>query len=367
MEKERAARESLAVRGNSARLKKLMKRAQEGADLHIGFLGGSITQGSLASKPENCYAARVFQWWERTFPKSRFSFINGGIGGTTSLYGAARAWMDVMRYRPDFVMIDFTVNDDATPFFQESFEGVIRQLYRSGAAVMILNNICYDTGVNAQEYHNPLAEYYQIPAVSMREGLYAMIQDGTFAAAEVTPDNLHPNDKGHELLAYMITYQLERALENLEQDEEEPAYPAPMTANRFEHAKRWQITNCDPKLHGFLTDPRERTALLDLYKNGWTACHVGDTFSLELDCSHISVQYLRSVNKPRPKVEAVVDGDADHAVLLDGNFDQDWGDCLALTPVYDGRERGRHHLQLTVREAPAQAAGPFYLVSVITD
>lgn len=366
MERERAAKESLVVRGNHARLKKLMRQAQAGKDIHIGFLGGSITQGSLASTPENCYAARVFRWWETMFPNSRFSYINAGIGGTTSLYGAARAWMDVMRYRPDFVMIDFTVNDEAAPFFQESFEGVVCQLYRSGAAVMILNNICYDTGVNAQDYHNPVAEHYQIPAVSMREGLYAMIQDGTFDVSEVAPDNLHPNDLGHELLAEMITYQLKQILESKE-DGEEPAYPAPLTANRFEQAKRWQITDCDPKLCGFLTDPRERTAMLDLYKNGWTAKNVGDSFLLELECSHISVQYLRSVNKPRPVVEAVVDGDTSRAVRLDGNFDEDWGDCLALTEVFNGTQRGRHEIRLTVTETPENAAGPFYLVSIITD
>ena len=36
---------------------------------------------------------------------------------------------DLMRYRPDFVVVDFTVNDEATEFFQETYEGVIRQVY----------------------------------------------------------------------------------------------------------------------------------------------------------------------------------------------------------------------------------------------
>ncbi len=416
MEREQAARASLAVPGNPARIQNLMRRASAGEDLHIGFLGGSITQGSLASKPDLCYAAQVFSWWERTFPKSRFSYINAGIGGTTSLYGAARAWMDLLRYRPDFVVVDFSVNDEATPFFQETFEGVVRQLYRAGAAVLILNNVCYDTGENAQDYHNQVARHYQIPAVSMREGLYAMILDGTVDASSVTPDNLHPNDRGHGLLAYRITWNLERMWEQARQDgagdlqptghgqngagdlqptghgqngagdlqpaehgqngagdlllaghgQEDLCAPAPLTANRFEAARRYQIDNCDPRLEGFLTDPRERLGLLDLYKNGWTAGKKGDRFSLTLECSHLSVQYLRAVQKPRPIVEAVVDGDHAHAVTLDGNFDEDWGDCLALTEVYDGAW-GRHEIVLTVREAPENAAGPFYLVSLITD
>lgn len=368
MDKSEAARAALVVRGNHARIKQVMKRALAGEEIHIGFLGGSITQGSLSSTPDTCYAALVYRWWKEKFPKSRFSYINGGIGGTTSLFGAARAWMDVLRYRPDFVVIDFTVNDDAEPFFQETFEGVLRQVYgRAKAAVLVLNNAFYDTGVNAQEYHDPVAEYYQIPAVSVRESVYQMVKDGTYRAPEITPDNLHPNDAGHELLAYMITYQLDAIYADLANEETEAEYPKPMTANRFEEAMRYQITNSDPKLEGFLVDPREKTAMLDLYKNGWTAAKEGDRFTIELDCSCIAVQYLRSVHQPRPVVTAVVDGDTAGAVTLDGNFDEDWGDCLALTTVLDEKKRARHTLELTVKEAHPDDVGPFYLVSVITD
>ena len=47
---------SVANAGNPARLVRLMKRAQEGEALTLGFFGGSITQGCLSSVPETCYA-----------------------------------------------------------------------------------------------------------------------------------------------------------------------------------------------------------------------------------------------------------------------------------------------------------------------
>ena len=65
------------------RLKNLMKRAANGESLVIGFLGGSITQGSLSSTPKTCYAYLVYEWWKKSFPNAAFSFVNGGIGGTT--------------------------------------------------------------------------------------------------------------------------------------------------------------------------------------------------------------------------------------------------------------------------------------------
>ena len=110
------------------RLKNLMKRAAKGESLVIGFLGGSITQGSLSSTPKTCYAYLVYEWWKKSFPNAAFSFVNGGIGGTTSHYGGARAWKDVLCYRPDIVTVDFSVNDDANEFFEETYEGMLRRL-----------------------------------------------------------------------------------------------------------------------------------------------------------------------------------------------------------------------------------------------
>ncbi|MDE5597723.1 MAG: SGNH/GDSL hydrolase family protein, partial [Lachnospiraceae bacterium] len=95
------------------RLQNCMKRAENGEELTIGFLGGSITQGSVATTPEKTYAYRVFTWWEKTFPNAKFNYVNGGIGGTTSHYGVSRAVTDLLMYQPDFVVMDFSVNDEA--------------------------------------------------------------------------------------------------------------------------------------------------------------------------------------------------------------------------------------------------------------
>lgn len=65
-------------RPDFTRLKSCMRRAEAGEELTIGFFGGSITQDSLATKHENCYAYRVFRWWEETFPKAVFRYVNGG-------------------------------------------------------------------------------------------------------------------------------------------------------------------------------------------------------------------------------------------------------------------------------------------------
>lgn len=120
---------AMSNHGNWDRICRVIERASEGESLVIGFLGGSITMGSLSSTPQTCYAYHVYEWWCRTFPNAKFSYINAGIGATDSQFGCARAESDLLRYEPDFVVVDFSVNDESTEHFLETYEGVIRKLY----------------------------------------------------------------------------------------------------------------------------------------------------------------------------------------------------------------------------------------------
>lgn len=365
---------------NITRLKNLMKRAANGESLVIGFLGGSITQGSLSSTPKTCYAYLVYEWWKKSFPNAAFSFVNGGIGGTTSHYGGARAWKDVLCYRPDIVTVDFSVNDDANEFFEETYEGTLRRLFMapSAPAVVVLNNVFYDTGKNAQDYHNRIAEHYGIPHVSIKDTIFPDVESGKIVRADITPDNLHPNDKGHRLVADEICKLLDSikaeveketiADENIEgkstKTEASVLLPAPLTENAYEHSRLIQIQDNEAILDGFLVDPIEKKGMLDIFKNGWTAAHTNDKISFEIECSCLAVQYRKSVQQPVPKAKAVIDGDEAHAVILDGNFTEDWGDCLYLEPLLHHAEKKVHRIEITVTDAK-DIVRPFYLVSLI--
>lgn len=362
------------------RLKNLMKRAANGESLVIGFLGGSITQGSLSSTPKTCYAYLVYEWWKKSFPNAAFSFVNGGIGGTTSHYGGARAWKDVLCYRPDIVTVDFSVNDDANEFFEETYEGMLRRLLAapSAPAVVVLNNVFYDTGKNAQDYHNRIADHYGIPHVSIKDTVYPDVESGKIVRADITPDNLHPNDKGHRLVADEICKLLDSIKAEMEEEtivgeniegksiktEASVLLPAPLTENACEHSRLIQIQDNEAILDGFLVDPIEKKGMLDIFKNGWTAAHTNDKISFEIECSCLAVQYRKSVQQPVPKAKAVIDGDEAHAVILDGNFTEDWGDCLYLEPLLHHAEKKVHRIEITVTDAK-DIVRPFYLVALI--
>ena len=276
--------------------------------------------------------------------------------------------------------VDFSVNDDANEFFEETYEGTLRRLLMapSAPAVIVLNNVFYDTGKNAQEYHNRIADHYGIPHVSIKDTIFPDVESGKIVRADITPDNLHPNDKGHRLVADEICKLLDSIKAEVEEEtivgeniegksiktEASVLLPAPLTENAYEHSRLIQIQDNEAILDGFLVDPIEKKGLLDIFKNGWTAAHTNDKISFEIECSCLAVQYRKSVQQPVPKAKAVIDGDEAHAVILDGNFTEDWGDCLYLEPLLHHAEKKVHRIEITVTDAK-DIVRPFYLVSLI--
>ncbi len=385
------------------RIRECMRRADEGGELTIAFFGGSITQGCAASVHEKTYSYRVFEWWKRTFPKAEFRYVNAGIGGTTSHFGAARIVPDLLMYQPDLAVIDFSVNDEANDFFQETYEGILRRIleWKSKPAVLVLNHVFYDTGENAQQYHNAAADWYHVPHVSMRDTLYRKVEAGEYAMEELTGDALHPNDQGHELVAEEIiaffrqvweetraregNVQKEAAqeaglrredvqkeaaqkagLQEADAQKEDSPLPPPMTENAYEFASRLTIREISPELAGFRADTEEKTGHLDLFKNGWIGKRPGDKIRFQVTASCIALQYRKSVSKPALRAKLVLDGNRGEARILDGNFEEDWGDCLYLEPILHHGDHGKHSIELEILDDRAEAAVPFYLVSLIT-
>lgn len=350
-------------RGNWYPIQKVMERAAGGEGITIGFLGGSITQGSLASRQENCYASRVFNWWSSQFPNVKF--INAGIGGTTSQFGAARVGEDLLQYGPDLIFVEFSVNDDYSALFRETYEGLVRRILHSGAAVMLIHNVRYDNMVSAEDIHLEIGRHYSLPCVSMRSTIYPEVAAGRIPKRQITPDDLHPNDTGHELVASVINHFLEKIRSARPLDDKPAAIPAPLTENQYECSVRHQNHNSSPVLEGFVPDHTPQEHITQMFRRGFTAWHSGDRIAFQVEGTGIAVQYRKSVRKPAPIAKVVVDDCQESAMLLDANFAEDWGDCLYIETVLFHGEKKLHKVEITIVEAHEDDAVPFYLVSVI--
>lgn len=350
-------------RGNWGKIQAVMARAEAGEEITLGFLGGSITQGSLASTPEKCYAYRVYQWWKQSFPKAQIHYINAGIGGTSSQFGVARVEEDLLRYEPDFVLTEFSVNDENTAHFQQTYEGLVRRILKRNKALLLMNNVCYDTGASAQEVHLEIARHYDVPCVSMKSTIYAALCRDEMKNRDITPDDLHPNDAGHDLVARVICHMLEKIRMGIRGEPGSPELPEPITPNLYENSVRYQNHNARPELNGFTVDETPQEHITQCFRRGFTAWHQGDSITFRVQGRCIAVQYRKSVIQPTPIAQITVDGG--RAITLDGNFRETWGDCLWLDTVAEGLESGEHTVCVTVTQTHENDAVPFYLVSVI--
>ena len=145
-----------------------------------------------------------------------------------------------------------------------------------------------------------------------------------------------------------------------------PVSKPPLTANAYENARRLTLRELSPKLEGFRAAPEEKLGHLDHWKNGWIGQKPGDKITFEVDASCIAVQYRKTIRRPALRAQLVLDGDTAHAAVLDGNFDEDWGDCLYLQPILHHGEQKNHTVEITILPTEDETPTEFYLMALIT-
>ena len=360
--------------GDFTRMRKTMARAAKGEPITVGFLGGSITNGSCASIPEKCYAYLVYKWWQETFPKSAVTFVNVGIGATNSDFGVARVDEDLLCKKPDFMVVEYSVNDENNLHYLETYEGLVRHILKSESeiALMLVHNVFYATAESAEDKHLLVGKHYDLPAVSMKYSVYPEVLCGNIPVREITPDDLHPNDAGHRILADLIIHMLEIIKAHVEEGDENAKISLdlkkPLTKNGYENSRLLNNTNLKPDfLQGFEIDKPGRKDIWDKFTRGFFAWKTGDKVEFTVKGSSFSVQFRRSIVRPAPVAKITIDGE--NEAILDGAYDQNWGDYLRTEPIADGLEDKDHRIAIEITEDHSDCEEkdkvPFYLVSII--
>ena len=221
--------------GNKARIANVFKKAQRGENITIVGFGGSITQGAGATSANNRYGEKVAAWFQAQFPSIKVTYVNAGIGSTTSLVGVNRMAEDVLKHNPDFVVVDFAANDQVgDKIYEASYEAAVRRLLEADAALLSVvfgpvagyNDGRYLRDNNAIKEHLPTLLYYDIPTIDYYGALWRYFNSGVITWPQVGNDYIHPNNNGHLVAASAITYYLADVLENLENiDTTVPAVP----------------------------------------------------------------------------------------------------------------------------------------------
>lgn len=177
----------------------------------ILFLGDSLTEGYQLSK-EEAYPAVI----ERQLQKSHkgIKVINGGVSGATSASGLKR--MDwYLKAKPDIMVLALGANDglrgmkvDQT---EKNLATVIEKAQERGITVILAGmkmptNMGEPYRTNFEKMFPKLAKKYSLK-------LIPFILEGVGGQPELNlPDGIHPNPKGHEIMAKTVLKVLETEL-----------------------------------------------------------------------------------------------------------------------------------------------------------
>ncbi|PSC71318.1 hypothetical protein C2E20_5316 [Micractinium conductrix] len=245
----------LSYYGSGERMRALAAKLQAGEPIKAFTLGGSVTKGQGAAKPELGYPARLFQFINATWPHKDHQLVNKGIGGTSSgVYSACAEQM--VGQDPDLLIVEFTINEKPdepyTSSYRRGYEQLLRKLLRlpSRPAVLQMHHYAWwraeGDGVDQGLFYVPQAEsqltvfsqYYDMPSVSLRSAVYQHMKAGVpgFKVDKVwnrnrkttqgvhleqAPkkerdqyffyDRTHPNDRGHQMIAELLASTLIKA------------------------------------------------------------------------------------------------------------------------------------------------------------
>ena len=193
--------------GNCARLQAKIRAAQNGEDITIAYIGGSITEG-----PDVEYAQRYVTLSSREFESTycnggKVTCINAGLSGTPSNLGVLRLQRDVLAYQPDIVFVEFAVNDAQDIQEKQCFESLVRTVLEqeNDPAVVLIFNRTQD-GYSCQSVMGLTGMFYGLPMISVNDAVTMLLEEGTITWQDFSNDTVHPNAYGHRLTADFIAY-----------------------------------------------------------------------------------------------------------------------------------------------------------------
>lgn len=344
----------------------VMKKAAAEEPVTIACIGGSITQGTISSGADDaglsfkkCYADIFFEWWSDTFPETEFTFINAGIGASDSYLGVHRVQKDVLTYKPDLVLVEFSVNDGSSLIDKRNYDNLVRKILLSenSPAVMLLF-MGQTNGSSAQDVHALIGFNYNLPMVSYLNVINAMMADNIYTDKQLSGDTVHPSALGHAIAGEILwkylngVYSVRNSFE-----EPKPFDKSPVTNEIYLNAGLLDSLSLIPVQPGDFT----AGSSFEAFPNGWTCEEGGGNFTFTINCSRMGFLYYCTTDGKSGQFEVYVDGE--YTAVLDADFTGGWGNYAAAKEVYASKEACEH--TVVIQKAPNSTGDNFTLLGIL--
>jgi hypothetical protein len=295
----------------------------------VVYLGGSNTRAEG-------YRVMTAEWLQQQYPQVDIRAVNAGISGTGSDLGCARVERDVLKHKPDLVLVEFVGNDGGDPESKARIEGIVRQIRKMSRMTDVLFVYTLKerdvAGFQAGQYQKgallqeEVADYYGIPSIHLGVEVSRLVSEGllvftaktdeeaTTGTTVFTHDSIHPTiPNGHRIYTGTIIGHLEmiRSLGRSGGLVEHPLPPEPLvTGNPWEYAVMLAPEELAEFSGGwtFVTpDSFELAREYEwLFPGLWRAGGFGDAFTVEFTGTRIGLFDIGGPDSGRLKV--TVDG-----------------------------------------------------------
>ncbi len=346
---------------NLTLLQSAMNRAKAGEAVTVATIGGSITAGSSSSNyATKSYSAIFRDWWKTTFPETTVTHVNAGIGATTSYLGVHRVSDHVIAKHPDVCIVEFSVNDYHEELYGETYESLVARLLDEGIAVMLVFTV-KESGDSMQEVHSAIGAKYRLPMLSYGDAIFPTVTAGQRAWADISPDNIHPNDYGHAYAGEIIWKYLNSVYAYTPDTVEVQGYDgvALKATPYYRSELLGPIDSADTTLltpDSLGVFERNESASYSTFAGAWIANAASTSEVKEMTFtatfSRLGMMFLCTTDGLSGACEVLIDGEV--VATLNGDFSGGWGNYTNTAEVYRSDEAALHTVTLRMTD-PAKS------------
>lgn len=298
---------SLLSTGDMTRMADVFQKAQNGEDITVAYIGGSITEGYNAGTTE-FYAKTCTDLLQGYFPDITVTGVNAGISGTPSLLGNLRLERDVLSADPDIVFVEFAVNDGQTAEYKNAYESLVRTLLTQDKdiAVVLLFTVL-DSGYTCQEHMSQIGENYGLPMISVHDSVYEEIEAGRMTWQDYSDDQSHPNAYGHKCITDFVDNYYQKVLPVVDENvgEVDKNLPAPVFSDKYMNMHYMDSANMENvELDNFTESDTHGS-----FHNGWFYKSTeGGSMKFTVNCSVLEMVFKANNSEKFGTADIYVDG-----------------------------------------------------------